>query len=80
MPVYQEGGDDGPVLHRRYQGTGDSTVWIGYMYDSTALETCYRSSDYLHSAYNDQAGGGPPTAPAYSPWPGGVAVAAGGGR
>ena len=77
VPVYQKGGGDGPVL-LRYEHSGSFrsdgyTLWsVG---DSSALETCTGSSLYsgrnYHQAYIDgswidQAGSGPPTAPAYN--------------
>ena len=63
VPVYQKGGGDGSVLYRREWGGDSRTYWI--VGDSSALETC-SSSAYLLSAYNYQAGSGPPTVPGNS--------------
>jgi hypothetical protein len=62
-PAYQKGDGDGPVL-LRIQNSGGITYWD--VADSSALDTCFYKSLYLWSAYNDQLGGGPPSAPAYT--------------
>ena len=71
-PVYQRGGDDGPVMFRY-----DTTAVYGSVYsrwkvgDSTALESC-DSGTYLISAESNQPSGGPPTDLAYSGAEGGA--------
>jgi hypothetical protein len=83
VPAYQAGGGDGPVLFRTEVSSGRTRWWVvGPSFAGhSALETCsYRSRTYyLGSAYSDQPGGGPPTAPAYSAghWAG-INVTAGG--
>jgi hypothetical protein len=75
-PVYQRGGDDGPVLYRWMWGDG-RTDW--YVMDSSVLEDCFGSTQHLHSIVSNEPNGGRleegPTALAYNNganWQGGT--------
>jgi hypothetical protein len=62
-PVYQQGGDDGPVLYFSQQQRGETSWWVG---DSQVLEDCAGSVAYAFSAENEDPGGEPPSLQAYS--------------